>query len=90
MKELLTLEILHMSTEERNRCFSYFILDFKKTDNSECPPDLIFYIALGIQEHLYMNGCYENIFVDECYEKFIESFDRLAKKFNSMRNDGSE
>lgn len=77
------VDILTMTTEELNEALSLFIKEVRKPDKvTEYQPDTIFYLVLGIQQHLFINGRYNNIFIDKDFWTFINTFDQIAKQFD--------
>lgn len=82
-------EILEMTPDEL--CFSLclFVKELRKPNGDEYAPDTIYYLCLGIQYYLDINGRTDRIFFERIYEKFIECFDEFAKKFCTLYDDES-
>ncbi|KAJ8273070.1 hypothetical protein GJAV_G00097050 [Gymnothorax javanicus] len=72
-------DILRCSTAELSYGLCRFISEVRRPNGEPYTPDSIFYLCLGIQQHLFENGRLENIFTDVFYGKFTSEITRLLK-----------
>ncbi|XP_001358367.4 zinc finger MYM-type protein 4 isoform X1 [Drosophila pseudoobscura] len=80
-------ELLQMTADELNYSLCLFVKEVRKPNGTEYAPDTIYYLVLGIQQYLYVNGRIDNIFYDAYYERFTECLDEVARKFSVLYND---
>ncbi|XP_017082921.1 zinc finger MYM-type protein 4 isoform X2 [Drosophila eugracilis] len=80
-------ELLQMTADELNYSLCLFVKEVRKPNGTEYAPDTIYYLVLGIQQYLYVNGRIDNIFYDPYYERFTECLDEVARKFSVLYND---
>ncbi|KAH8242854.1 hypothetical protein KR032_002589 [Drosophila birchii] len=80
-------ELLQMTADELNYSLCLFVKEVRKPNGTEYAPDTIYYLVLGIQQYLYVNGRIDNIFYDPYYERFTECLDDVARKFSVLYND---
>ncbi|XP_068603715.1 zinc finger MYM-type protein 4-like [Brachionichthys hirsutus] len=55
--------------------------EVKRPDGAPYSPDNLFYLCLSIQQYLFENGRWENIFHDQGYNNFIEGITKILKGF---------
>lgn len=82
-------EILQMTPEELSFALSLFVKELRKPNGDQYAPDTLFYLCLGIQYYLDVNGRSDSIFFDMVYKYFIECLDVFAQKFCSLYDDES-
>ncbi|XP_036948803.1 uncharacterized protein LOC119016720 isoform X3 [Acanthopagrus latus] len=58
-----------------------FVTEVKRPDGEPYSPDSLFYLCLGIQQHLLENGHMENIFSDPIFKKFSVRITKILKGF---------
>ncbi|XP_061598825.1 zinc finger MYM-type protein 4-like isoform X3 [Cololabis saira] len=63
-------DIVECNSAELSFGLSRFIKEVRRPNGESYSPDSIFYLCLGIQQHLFMQGRIENIFTDELYCQF--------------------
>ncbi|XP_064203342.1 zinc finger MYM-type protein 4 isoform X5 [Anguilla rostrata] len=76
---VLKEDLLQCSTAELSYGLCRFIGEVRRPNGEPYTPDSIFYLCLGIQQHLFENGRLENIFTDLFYGKFTAEITRLLK-----------
>ncbi|XP_076157610.1 zinc finger MYM-type protein 4-like isoform X2 [Alosa pseudoharengus] len=69
---VLKEDLLQCSTAELSYGLCKFISEVRRPGGEEYRPDSIYYLCLGIQQHLFENGRMENIFADLFYNKFTQ------------------
>uniref|UniRef100_H3D187 Zinc finger MYM-type containing 4, tandem duplicate 1 n=1 Tax=Tetraodon nigroviridis TaxID=99883 RepID=H3D187_TETNG len=78
---VLKEDVLQCTTAELSYGLCCFISEVKRPNGSPYSPDSLFYLCLGIQQHLFENGRVENIFMDQFYSKFSAEFTCMLKGF---------
>ncbi|KAJ8334752.1 hypothetical protein SKAU_G00403910 [Synaphobranchus kaupii] len=78
---VLKEDILQCSTAELSYGLCRFISEVRRPNRESYTPDSIFYLCMGIQQHLFENGRLENIFTDVFYGKFTSEITRLLKEW---------
>ncbi|XP_034714500.1 zinc finger MYM-type protein 4-like isoform X5 [Etheostoma cragini] len=63
-------DILQCDSAELSYALSCFIIEVRRPNGEAYSPDSIFYLCLGIQQYLFMEGRIENIFNDPLYSQF--------------------
>uniref|UniRef100_A0A3Q0TCB0 Si:ch211-266o15.1 n=1 Tax=Amphilophus citrinellus TaxID=61819 RepID=A0A3Q0TCB0_AMPCI len=63
-------DVLQCNSAELSFGLSRFIKEVRRPNGETYSPDSIFYLCLGIQQHLFMMGRIENIFTDQLYSQF--------------------
>nr|XP_017006234.2 zinc finger MYM-type protein 3-like [Drosophila takahashii] len=86
-RRLFETELLQMTAYVLNERLCLFVKEVRKPNGTEYAPDTIYYLVLGIQQYLYVNGRIDNIFYDPYYGRFTECLDELACKFSVPYND---
>ncbi|MGH0141206.1 UNVERIFIED_CONTAM: hypothetical protein FKN15_002550 [Acipenser sinensis] len=86
----LKVDLLSHTAAELNYGLSCFVHEVRRP-NGECySPDSIYYLCLGIQQHLYVNGRADNIFSDPYYQMFGQELNKISKDWHpSVLPDGS-
>ncbi|XP_071536763.1 zinc finger MYM-type protein 3-like isoform X2 [Panulirus ornatus] len=79
--KLFSEDILSMNCGELNYALCLFLKDVRKPSGEAYMPDTIFYLLLGIQQHLFESSRTDCIFMDFGFEKFTNSLDEIAKSF---------
>ncbi|XP_060760721.1 zinc finger MYM-type protein 4 isoform X2 [Neoarius graeffei] len=70
-------DVLQCSTAELSYGLCKFVSEVRRPNGETYSPDSIYYLCLGIQQHLFENGRMENIFTDLFYTKFTQTMSRL-------------
>ncbi|KAJ8268208.1 hypothetical protein COCON_G00133800 [Conger conger] len=78
---VLKEDMLQCSTAELSYGLCRFISEVRRPNGEPYTPDSIFYLCLGIQQHLFENSRLENIFTDVYYGKFISEITKLLKEW---------
>ncbi|XP_045139102.1 zinc finger MYM-type protein 3-like isoform X2 [Portunus trituberculatus] len=83
-------DLLSMNCEELNYALCLFLKDLRKKNGELYQPDTVFYLLLGIQQHLFDSARTDCIFMDLGFEKFTNSFDEITRTFvsQSLPSDG--
>ncbi|XP_073668893.1 zinc finger MYM-type protein 4-like isoform X5 [Paramisgurnus dabryanus] len=74
-------DLLKCSTAELSYGLCKFIAEVRRPNGEKYSPDSIFYLCLGIQQHLFENERMENIFADVCYTRFCQDVTCLLKEW---------
>ncbi|XP_050738796.1 zinc finger MYM-type protein 4-like isoform X3 [Eriocheir sinensis] len=82
--KLMPENLLAMNCEELNYALCLFLKDITKPNGELYQPDTVFYLLLGIQQHLFDSGRTDCIFMDFGFEKLTNSFDEITKTFLSV------
>ncbi|KAM8736654.1 zinc finger MYM-type protein 4-like isoform 2-T2 [Acanthopagrus schlegelii] len=69
-REDIKEDVIECDSTELSFALSRFIKEVRRPNGETYSPDSIFYLCLGIQQHLFMKGRIENIFTDELYSQF--------------------
>ncbi|XP_042290921.1 zinc finger MYM-type protein 4 isoform X1 [Thunnus maccoyii] len=77
-------DILRCTTAELSYGLCCFITEVKRPNGEPYSPDSLFYLCLGIQQHLFENGRVENIFMDRFYNKFSTEFTNMLRGFKPL------
>ncbi|MBN3312375.1 ZMYM4 protein, partial [Atractosteus spatula] len=72
-------DVLACSSAELSYGLCHFIKEVRRPGGDRYTPDSIFYLCLGIQQHLFENGRIENIFTDLFYSKFTLEITKMLK-----------
>ncbi|XP_047200738.1 zinc finger MYM-type protein 4 isoform X4 [Girardinichthys multiradiatus] len=72
-------DILQCSSAELSFALSRFIKEVQRPNGEPYSPDSIFYLCLGIQQYLFMQGRIENIFTDELYSQFASEISKMLQ-----------
>ncbi|KAJ8384951.1 hypothetical protein AAFF_G00196170 [Aldrovandia affinis] len=78
---VLKEDVLQCSTAELSYGLSRFLTEVRRPNGEAYTPDSLFYLCLGIQQHLFENGRMENIFTDLFYGKFTAEITRILKEW---------
>lgn len=82
--------LLSLSPEELNEGLSQFVKEVCRPNGERYSPDSIFYLCLGIQQHLHAKGRKDDLFSDPCYQQFGEELTQVLKDWQpSVLPDGS-
>ncbi|XP_061123864.1 zinc finger MYM-type protein 4 isoform X1 [Syngnathus typhle] len=82
MRPLLPKEdLLRCTSAELSYGLCRFIAEVKRPSGEQYSADSLFYLCLGIQQHLFDNGRVENIFTDSFYCKFSTEFTNMLRCF---------
>ncbi|XP_041114739.1 zinc finger MYM-type protein 2 isoform X2 [Polyodon spathula] len=86
----LKMDLLSHTAAELNYGLSRFVHEVRRP-NRECySPDSIYYLCLGIQQHLNVHGRADNIFSDPYYQMFGQELNKILKDWHpSVLPDGS-
>uniref|UniRef100_A0A674NWL8 Zinc finger MYM-type containing 2 n=1 Tax=Takifugu rubripes TaxID=31033 RepID=A0A674NWL8_TAKRU len=83
------LNLLSLSPEELNEGLSQFVREVCRPNGERYSPDSIFYLCLGIQQHLHTKGRKDDLFSDSCYQQFGEELNKVLKDWQpSVLPDG--
>ncbi|KAM4631460.1 zinc finger MYM-type protein 4-like [Polymixia lowei] len=74
-------DVLRCTTAELSYGLCRFIAEVKRPTGESYSPDSLFYLCLGIQQHLFENGHLENIFTEVFYSKFSMEITKILKDF---------
>ncbi|KAL4609140.1 zinc finger MYM-type protein 2-like [Arapaima gigas] len=86
----LKRNVLLLSAADLNRALSRFVSEVRRPSGDCYAPDSIFYLCLGIQQHLQDNGRTDDIFSDPCYQQFGQALNKVLKGWQpSVLPDGS-
>ncbi|KPP68274.1 zinc finger MYM-type protein 2-like [Scleropages formosus] len=86
----LKRNVLSLGAAELNHALSRFVSEVRRPSGDCYAPDCIFYLCLGIQQHLRENGRTDDIFGDPCYEQFGQALTKVLKGWQpSVLPDGS-
>ncbi|KAM6974368.1 zinc finger MYM-type protein 4-like [Tautogolabrus adspersus] len=77
-------DILRCTTAELSYGLCCFISEVKRPNGERYSPDSLFYLCLGIQQHLFQNGRVENIFMDRFYNKFSTEITNMLRGFKPI------
>ncbi|XP_056438115.1 zinc finger MYM-type protein 4-like [Gadus chalcogrammus] len=80
-------DVLRCTTTELSYGLSRFAVELKRPNGEPYQPDSLFYLCLGIQQHLFENSRVENIFTDVFYGKFSMEITKLLKDFKPSISD---
>ncbi|KAK3537675.1 hypothetical protein QTP70_017092, partial [Hemibagrus guttatus] len=72
-------DVLDCSSEELSATLCHFISEVRRPNGQTYAPDSVYYLCLGIQQHLLENGRLENIFTDPLYNKFTTDITKMIK-----------
>ncbi|MBN3305878.1 ZMYM4 protein, partial [Amia calva] len=72
-------DVLACSSAELSYGLCRFIRELRRPNGEHYTPDSIFYLCLGIQQHLFENGRIENIFTDVFYSRFTLEITKMLK-----------
>ncbi|MCI4395437.1 hypothetical protein PGIGA_G00180420 [Pangasianodon gigas] len=72
-------DLLQCSTAELSYGLCKFVNEVRRPNGEKYSPDSIYYLCLGIQQHLFENSRMENIFADWFYTKFSQTMSSLLK-----------
>ncbi|XP_063041358.1 zinc finger MYM-type protein 4 [Engraulis encrasicolus] len=81
---VLKEDLLQCTTAELSFGLCKFISECKRPNGEPYTPDSIYYLCLGIQQHLFENGRMENIFADFFYNKFTQEITRLLQDWQPV------
>ncbi|XP_036396229.1 zinc finger MYM-type protein 2 [Megalops cyprinoides] len=86
----LKRNLLSLSAAELNDGLSRFVREVRRPNGESYGPDSIFYLCLGIQQHLLDNGRTDDIFSDPSYQLFGEELNKVLNGWQpSVLPDGS-
>ncbi|XP_061615207.1 zinc finger MYM-type protein 4 isoform X1 [Phyllopteryx taeniolatus] len=74
-------DLLRCTTAELSYGLCRFIGEVERPSGERYSADSLFYLCLGIQQHLFENGRVENIFTDGFYCKFSTDFTNMLRGF---------
>ncbi|XP_056154001.1 zinc finger MYM-type protein 4 [Lampris incognitus] len=74
-------DVLRCTTAELSCGLCRFIAEVRRPNREPYSPDSLFYLCLGIQQHLFENGRLENIFTDLFYSKFSMEITKILTDF---------
>ncbi|MGH0171256.1 UNVERIFIED_CONTAM: hypothetical protein FKN15_060846 [Acipenser sinensis] len=78
----LKMDLLSHTAAELNYGLCRFVHEVRRP-NEECySPDSIYYLCLGIQQHLYVNDRADNIFSDPYYQMFGQELNKIFKDWH--------
>ncbi|KAJ8246738.1 hypothetical protein GJAV_G00254830 [Gymnothorax javanicus] len=79
-----------LSVAELNCGLARFVSEARRPNGDHYAPDSIFYLCLGIQQHLRDNGRTDDIFGDPAYQRFGQELNKVLKGWRpSVLPDGS-
>ncbi|XP_077403925.1 zinc finger MYM-type protein 4-like isoform X2 [Vanacampus margaritifer] len=74
-------DLLRCTSAELSYGLCRFISEVRRPSGEHYSADSLFYLCLGIQQHLFENGRVENIFTDSFYCKFSTEFTNMLRGF---------
>ncbi|XP_067111849.1 zinc finger MYM-type protein 4 isoform X1 [Osmerus mordax] len=84
---VLKEDVLKCTTAELGFGLCRFISEVQRPNGQRYSPDSLFYLCLGLQQHLFENSRMENIFTDLFYSKFTMEITKLLKDFEPTITD---
>ncbi|XP_077362894.1 zinc finger MYM-type protein 4-like isoform X3 [Festucalex cinctus] len=78
---VLKEDLLSCTSAELSYGLCRFIAEVRRPSGEHYSADSLFYLCLGIQQHLFENGRVENIFTDSFYCKFSTEFTNMLRGF---------
>ncbi|XP_051928471.1 zinc finger MYM-type protein 4 isoform X2 [Hippocampus zosterae] len=81
-------DLLRCTSAELSYGLCRFIAEVKRPSGEPYAADSLFYLCLGIQQHLFENGRVENIFTDGFYCKFSTEFTNMLRGFQPTLTSG--
>ncbi|XP_042566525.1 zinc finger MYM-type protein 4 isoform X3 [Clupea harengus] len=87
---VLKEDLLQCSTAELSFGLCKFISEARRPHGEAYSPDSLYYLCLGIQQHLFENGRMENIFADFFYSKFTQEITKLLHDWSAMGTPGGK
>ncbi|TNM95886.1 hypothetical protein fugu_016969 [Takifugu bimaculatus] len=72
-------DILECNSVELSFALARFIQEVRRPNGETYSPDSIFYLCLGIQQYLFMQGRIENIFTDPLYNQFTVEITQMLR-----------
>uniref|UniRef100_A0A3Q2XPZ2 TRASH domain-containing protein n=1 Tax=Hippocampus comes TaxID=109280 RepID=A0A3Q2XPZ2_HIPCM len=81
-------DLLRCTSAELSYGLCRFITEVKRPSGEPYAADSLFYLCLGIQQHLFENGRVENIFTDSFYCKFSTEFTNMLRGFQPTLTTG--
>ncbi|XP_048834480.1 zinc finger MYM-type protein 2 [Brienomyrus brachyistius] len=86
----LKRNLLSLGAAELSHALSRFVSEVRRPNGDSYAPDSIFYLCLGIQQHLHDNGRMDDIFSDPCYQQFGQELNKVLNGWQpSVLPDGS-
>ncbi|KAJ8352603.1 hypothetical protein SKAU_G00240790 [Synaphobranchus kaupii] len=86
----LRRSLLSLSVAELNCGLARFVGEARRPNGESYAPDSVFYLCLGIQQHLRDNGRTDDIFSDPAYQRFGQELNKVLKGWQpSALPDGS-
>ncbi|XP_064183912.1 zinc finger MYM-type protein 2-like isoform X2 [Anguilla rostrata] len=86
----LKRSLLSLSVAELNCGLARFVSEVRRPNGESYAPDSIFYLCLGIQQHLRDNGRTDDIFSDPAYHRFGQELNKVLKGWQpTVLPDGS-
>ncbi|KAL2080385.1 hypothetical protein ACEWY4_024178 [Coilia grayii] len=85
---VLKEDLLQCTTAELSYGLCKFISEYKRPNGESYSPDSVYYLCLGIQQHLFENGRMENIFADFFYNKFTQEITKLLQDWQPVVTPG--
>lgn len=77
-------DLLRCTTAELSLGLCFFFSEIKRPNGENYSPDSLYYLCLGIQQHLFDNGRVENIFMDRFYSRFSTDFTKMLGRFKPL------
>ncbi|XP_062864108.1 zinc finger MYM-type protein 4 isoform X2 [Trichomycterus rosablanca] len=71
--------VLNCSSEELGDALCHFVGEVRRPNGQTYAPDSVYYLCLGIQQHLLQKGRAENIFMDPPFNRFATDITRLIR-----------
>ena len=81
---LVVPSLCDMDTQSLSHWLTRFVLEVRKVNGSEYPPNTLHHIVCGIMRHLRSaTGCEIDIFKDHDFSQFLSSLDAEMKRLQS-------
>ncbi|KAJ8266472.1 hypothetical protein GJAV_G00130810 [Gymnothorax javanicus] len=74
-------DLLSCATAELNHGLAQFVKDIANPNAGGYQADVVYYICLGIQQHLLENNRMVNIFTDQCYQMFVQELHKILSRW---------
>ncbi|KAM6970580.1 zinc finger MYM-type protein 2 [Aplochiton taeniatus] len=82
--------LLALSSGELCLSLARFVQEVRRPGGERYSPDSVFYLCLGIQQHLHAKGRKDDLFSDSCYQQFGVELHKVLKDWQpNVLPDGS-
>ncbi|CAF99041.1 unnamed protein product, partial [Tetraodon nigroviridis] len=81
-------DILECNSVELSFALTRFVQEVRRPNGDAYSPDSIFYLCLGIQQYLFLQGRIENIFTDPLYGQFAGEITEMLRTWRPKFSPG--